>query len=461
MPSSKKPPLPKLTDAHLAFLENYENEYYPCAFQEDPVKARATCVQKAAAELCEEFPDGLDHYSDDGVRQVVRNYFYERVGRTQSLREPRYHDRFTSYNMFQQSILAEIREERRALQMQGDTRTKVAITNELTRARWDKLDEAEQKKWAEKAKESVRGRFTEQQKDKNWPKLPKHVSKFLMTCRETYGAEVVVLAARQSSKGEFSYLMHDHPPGVTGKRFLDDRDSFNSVEFFDYCKNDWGVSEQTSNPKPVPKLIIDEAGYPLLPICDLDTIKMKEFREMMQLFFRVHWEMASGQKGRSPRYSDLEEPIKLLEYIDSEYLPTTTKPLLFKKTGEIDADMLKALYSHLHQRQLDKEVGKVEHVFRFKAMAKHGSKVIQPALYTRDVMRTILELHNVEIPRSLGGPPRVLPTQSQKGKKTKPAKHARAKKAKQTEVSGEEISIPATSSESDDERSSDEPTSIK
>ncbi|KAI0080195.1 hypothetical protein K474DRAFT_1704983 [Panus rudis PR-1116 ss-1] len=224
--------------------------------------------------------------------------------------------------MFQWSILAEIREERRALQMQGNMQTKVAITNELTRERWNKLDEAEQKKWAEKAKESMRGRFTEQQKDKNWPKLPKHVSKFLMTCRETYGAEVVVLATQQSSKGEFSYLMHDRPPGVTGKRFLDGRDSFNSVKFFDYWKNDWGVSEQTSNPKPVPKLIIDEAG-------------------------------------------------------------------------------------------------------------------------------------------SLGGPPRVLPTQSQKGKKTKPAKHARAKKAKPTEVSEEEILIPAPSSESNNEQSSDEPTSIK
>ncbi|KAI0069814.1 hypothetical protein K474DRAFT_1680644 [Panus rudis PR-1116 ss-1] len=169
MSPKKKKEEPSLTEAHECFLDAYLSDYYDCAFKEYPYKARIAVVKTASDGLLDQF--ALEDFPSTALNEAVRTYFYEKVGRKQSLRDPKYNPRLTSYNAFQQSVLDEIRREADVLRASGDTRSKKDVMNELTKARWNALGEAEQKKWAETAKEELLGELTEQQKDSNFHKI--------------------------------------------------------------------------------------------------------------------------------------------------------------------------------------------------------------------------------------------------------------------------------------------------
>ncbi|KAI0069810.1 hypothetical protein K474DRAFT_1680640 [Panus rudis PR-1116 ss-1] len=292
---------------------------------------------------------------------------------------------------------------------------------------------------------------------------------FQMEARERYGAHVMVLSCRQMSDGQFLTLMHDRPADCKEEVFLTNElthTGFHTNKWLDFWKEHWGHPPQGSDPKETPIVLeVDEDGDPRLPIRPLGKscrnscafIGVGETARTVYHTLTVsEAEMASGQKGRSPTFSEFvaDNGAKLPQYVESQYLPSPDKPFVFRKAHDMDKHSLLALYDHLLQRQSDKVEGKADHIFRFKGYVKHGSTEICPALYTRDIMRDVLALHKIAIPTSLGGTPRA-PPHSGKAQKKK-LQNAKRKKAHRNSAanataSEEEIPLPNSSDLESDE----------
>ncbi|KAI0069327.1 hypothetical protein K474DRAFT_1681038, partial [Panus rudis PR-1116 ss-1] len=277
------------------------------------------------------------------------------------------------------------------LQSEGDERAILAITNGVTANLWKAVSAEEKEEWRRKAREAALGTMSATQQEKYAPSasvsarasltihernavsMPTYMARCVSDGLKLYGAHFLILSVRQDSEDGWRQMQMDRPIEDSRELFLTaERISkgFHTSEFIQFWSNNPDGPSRPEKDEDE-NLLIDEDGHPRLR--DLESPpNFSRLRKVVRVFLQAHWQMACGEKKKSPHYVGMTAT-RLNQYIDPEYLPGPDEagnPFVLTKIGNMNKDVLTQWYHHLKNREARKNRGEIDWVFRFKKYSK-------------------------------------------------------------------------------------------